>query len=194
MNQAVSGKWVAVGQVVSSHGLTGTVKVKPLTGSMSRLQELQKVLVKTPSLKHPRVFAIEQVVFVGRMWLVKLAGLDTREEAAALTGGLLLVPQQERAVLPGGTYYVDQIIGLVVRDEAGVALGRVERVLSAKGHDLYVIRPEADKMAPEGEEPGCSRKTREREWFLPAVKEFVLQIDVAGGFMTVRLPEGLIGL
>ena len=186
MDRAVSGEWVAVGQVTSCHGLTGTVKVRPLTDFPDRLQDLQKVLVKGSALEHPRVYAVESAAPLGRLWTVKLAGLDSREAAAALVGGLLLVPLRERATLPGGTYYVDQIIGLEVRDEEGAPLGRVTGVLCTRGHDLYVIRPEPGETAPDH-----SGKDRFREWLLPAVKDLVIEINLPGRVMTVRLPEGL---
>ncbi len=196
MNRSISGKYVAVGQVTSCHGLTGMVKVRPLTGLPERLQKLRKVLVKGPSLDYPRVFTVERVLPLGRLWAVKLARLDSREAAVALVGGLLLIPHRKRASLPEGAFYVDQVIGLTVRDEAGARLGQVVGVLPTCGHDLYVIRSGTGETVPNCDSTGCPGKHRDQggEWLLPAVKDLVLEVNLADGFMIVRLPEGLIGL
>lgn len=195
MDRAGAGEWVAVGQVASCHGLAGAVKVRLLTDYPERFFDLEKVLVDSPARESPLLCAVESAAPLGRLWTVKLAGVDSREAAAALAGSLLLVPSRERAALPAGSYYVDQIIGLAVQDEAGKPLGRVAEVLSTGGHDLYVVRPgqvQAGEPGRGGQPAGSGyAESRPREWLLPAVKDMVIEINLNGGVMVVRLPEGL---
>ncbi|HET7226953.1 MAG TPA: ribosome maturation factor RimM [Candidatus Eisenbacteria bacterium] len=106
----------------------------------------------------------------GRM-LVHFQGVADREAAARLTGGALLA---ERARLPDpgpGVAYAFQLVGLEVRREDGAALGTLAEVLELGGQTLYRVR-------------GA------RELLIPARPEFVKQVDVTGGVVTVTLPPG----
>jgi len=76
------------------------------------------------------------------------------------------------APLGEGEYYVFDIVGLAVYDEAGNELGIVENVLRTGSNDIYAVRTEDG-----------------RELLVPALRAVVLQIDLNAGRMTVRLPE-----
>jgi len=74
--------------------------------------------------------------------------------------------------LDEGEYYVFDIVGLTVRDEDGNELGTVTDVLRTGSNDVYAVRD------AEG-----------HELLVPALRTVVQNIDIAGGCMTVRLPE-----
>lgn len=103
--------------------------------------------------------------------LAHFTGVADRRAAAALTGGTLLA---ERGLLPDpgpGVAYAFQLAGLEVRREDGSVMGRLAEVLDAGGQTLYRVRGE-------------------REWLVPARPEFVKQVDLQGGVVTVTLPAG----
>lgn len=105
--------------------------------------------------------------------LLELEGIDTKEQAEALRGALLEVPEAELAALPEGSYYRFQIVGLAVVDLAGQALGRVEEILETGANDVYVVRSD------------------EGELLVPAIDSVIKQVDVAGGRVVVELLPGL---
>jgi len=102
----------------------------------------------------------------GRVPVVRLEGVDRREQAEALIGRYLEV---EAEPLPAGHYYWHQLVGLRVSDEAGRELGRLVEVFRAGENEVY--RVEADGQP---------------ELLLPALRDVVREIDLEAGTMTVR--------
>jgi 16S rRNA processing protein RimM len=83
------------------------------------------------------------------------------------------VDGRHRAKLPRGRYYVHDVVGLRVVDQQGTELGTLREVLKLPAHDVYVVA------------------RGEKEFMIPAVKEFVLEINPAERFVRVRLIEGM---
>lgn len=162
---------VAIGQVLSPHGVAGITRVYPYTDYPGRCHALKHVTLELHG-KRGRL-TVEKASIYGRFWLIKFVGVDTREQAGRLTGGILFISKLERPSLPEGSYYFDQIEGLEVYTARGELLGKIVEVVSTGGHDLYRVN--------------CNGK----EILLPAVKQFVKQIDPFAGRMVVELPEGL---
>jgi 16S rRNA processing protein RimM len=97
-----------------------------------------------------------------------------RNEAEKLVGLSILVDREERFPLPEGEFWVDDLIGLQVQDTEGNPLGEVVDFLSAGGNEIYAVRDEKGSLH-----------------YIPAVEEFVKDIDLASETMVVKLIEGL---
>ena len=109
---------------------------------------------------------IREVENGGRVTVVRLEGVERREDAEALVGRYLEVDAEP---LPAGHYYWHQVIGLRVVDEAGHDLGELVEVFRAGENEVY--RVEADGGP---------------ELLLPAIHDVVQEIDLEAGTMTVR--------
>ena len=109
---------------------------------------------------------VREVELGGRVPVVRLEGVDDREQAEGLVGRYLEV---EAEPLPEGHYYWHQLIGLRVTDEAGHELGRLVEVFRAGENEVY--RVESDGQP---------------ELLLPALRDVVREIDLEAGTMTVR--------
>ena len=68
-------------------------------------------------------------------------------------------------------------MGIAVADEEGRVLGSLSDVVQSSAQDLYEIKLESGKKI-----------------LLPAVREFVLSVDMENRTMNVKLPEGLLDL
>ncbi|OUN01568.1 MAG: 16S rRNA processing protein RimM [Firmicutes bacterium ZCTH02-B6] len=170
--------YVTIGEVLSAHGVRGTLKVKPLTAYPERFLGLERVFVTVTApdgLAKREERAVEDTRLHRGVVLVKLAGIDDRETAKGLSRALLQVAAAEVHPLPPGEYYIFDIIGLSVYDETGRCLGVVRDVLETGANDVYVI----------------ARSDGEGELLLPAVQDVVQRIDLAQGRMDVRLLPGL---
>ncbi len=168
---------VAIGQILSPHGIAGMSKVFPYTDYPERCHDLDEVTLELNGRRSR--LTVEKASVYGRFWLFKFAGVDSRQQAGRLTGGMLFIPMAERISLPKGSYYFDQIAGLKVFTVEGEQLGEITEVISTGGHDLYVLRQQSAAG-----EPG-------KEILLPAVRRFIKEIDPALGRMVVELPEGI---
>lgn len=167
---------IAVGRIMAPHGVAGFLKALPLTDFPERCARLTEVSVELSDGRRP--LTVEKAALHGRFWLIKFAGIENREDAAALRGGCILIRPEERVSLPEGCYYHDQLIGLMVYNTSGECLGELREIAPGAAHDHYLIREE-----------GAAG-----EFMLPAVKEFVLEIDLPGGKIIVDPPAGLLEL
>jgi 16S rRNA processing protein RimM len=103
--------------------------------------------------------------------LVKLAGVNDPETAATLRGYLVQLPAAEAWPLPPDTFYAFQIYDLPVLAPDGRTLGVVEDILATGSNDVYVVRTDAGA-----------------ELLVPVIKEIVLEIDPAAGYIRIKDP------
>ncbi len=80
------------------------------------------------------------------VWIAHFNEVTDRTGAEAFHGCSVLIRETERAPLPGGEYYVDQLLGLDVLTDAGRPLGKLSDVLTTPAHDVYVT--DAGAMIP----------------------------------------------
>jgi len=157
---------IVIGRVGAAHGIQGDLRIIPLTDFPERFAALREIMVGDELLH------VERVKPQGKNVLMRFREYAVREEAQRLTGRLLTVARADASPLDEGEYYVFDIVGLTVYDEADNELGTVENVIRTGSNDVYAVRTEDG-----------------REILVPALRTAVLAIDVAGGRMTVRLPE-----
>jgi 16S rRNA processing protein RimM len=109
----------------------------------------------------------------GRVPVVRLEGVGSRDEAAALVGRYLEVDAEP---LQEGRLYWHQVVGLGVRDEQGHELGTVVEVFRAGENEVYRV-----------EAPG------QPDVLLPALRDVIRDIDLAHRTMTVRYEAEEVG-
>ncbi len=162
---------ILIGKIVNAVGLKGEVKVYCYTDRKERFQELGDIWVED-SLRH-----IQKVRYQGNVAILKLEGVDDRNAAEAQKNKGVFMEESQLAELPEDTYYVRDLVGIHVLQEDGSLLGELTDVIQNSGQDLYQIKLETGKNI-----------------LLPAVREFVLKIEMDERQMTVSLPEGLLDL
>lgn len=72
------------------------------------------------------------------VWIGQFKELTDRTGAEAFIGCSVLIRESERAPLPDGEYYVDQLLGMDVLTDADRPLGKLSDVLVTPAHDVYV--------------------------------------------------------
>jgi 16S rRNA processing protein RimM len=102
-------------------------------------------------------------------YLVRLAGVEDRETAATLTHAEVRVARAALPALGSGEYYVEDVIGCVVEDEAGRSLGVAREAFWNGAHDVATV---------------VAEDARER--LIPLVPQVVLTADTAGRKIRVR--------
>ena len=153
------------GEIVNTHGIHGEVRIVPWADSPDFLRGFGTLYVdgNARNVRSSRVHKGSVIT--------ALEGVDTVEQAMALKGKTVQI-RREDAKLPDGTFFLADIIGLDVVDEAGNKLGILREVLSPSRQQVYVV-------------------AGEREIMIPAVPEFVLETNIQGGYLKVRLIEGM---
>ncbi len=103
-------------------------------------------------------------------WLAHFKEIKNRTDAEGLIGWSVYIPEESRAVLAAGEYYVDQLVGLEVVTDTGRPLGSLTDVIHSPANDVY----ETDTGV-----------------LIPAVSEFILDTDLTARRITVRDVPGL---
>jgi len=166
--------YLVLGRVVRAHGVRGELKMlatAPEWAPFARLRRLWLGPVGGPY----RAYEVEAARGRGSAVLLKLAGVESPEAAAALVGQEVAVPREEAPPPPVGTFYHYDILGLeVVQGER--RLGAVRAILETPAHDVYVVQGPA------------------AEWMLPATQSFIARIEPAAGRIEVRAEADVDGL
>ena len=173
-------KWIVVGEVVSTQGNQGEIKVVPHTEFPDRFFAMDSVRLFRGDDQEPfAVFAVEGCREHKEAIILKLAGIDSISEAEQLRKMLIKVSVDELMPLPPGRHYIFQIIGLECQTSSGQKLGVITDILQTGANDVYVIRPYAGV-------------TKLKEILIPVVPHVVLEIIPEDGYVLVELLDGLL--
>jgi len=165
-------KFFEIGEIVKSHGLKGRMKAKSYIEADEALSSVREAMI-VKGKNEPRSYPVRKIIPHKNFFFLELETVDSVDDADALVGSSVLVPESELAGLSEDEYYWSDLIGLHVVTEEGRFLGRIESIFPTGSNDVYV----------------CSGG--EREFLLPAISEVILKIDLEKKEMVVRLLEGL---
>ena len=158
---------VAIGVVVTPHGVRGTLRVRAL-GAGKHLREG----------KEPLVAGVRRRISSARQtpkgFLLDLEGVESRTDAQSLRGEQLLLDRGELDATEEGEFYVADLLGLTAVSDAGEVLGKVTDSFETAAHEVLVVREERAGQ----------------ELYLPFTREHVPRVDLQTGRIVARPPEG----
>jgi 16S rRNA processing protein RimM len=160
---------INIGKIVNVVGLKGEVKIFNFSSSKERYEKLRSIYIEDQK------YEIEKVRYNKNTVILKLFDTNDRTSAEVLKDKNIFISESDLAKLPEGEYYVRDMIGMTVICDDETAIGTLKDVLQNKGHDLYEIEMQDGKMI-----------------LVPAVEEFILNIDIEKKQMNIKLIEGLI--
>ena len=163
---------ILIGEITSAVGIKGEVKVKSYAEYPERFGEFGEVLLGEDNT--PTKVELRRVK--GLTPILKITGVDDRNSAEDLRGTQLYIFGESLEDLPEDTYYVKDLIGLKVLDENNNEIGEVTDVNQNGPHDIYVIK----------------EKTEGAEVLVPAVKEFILEVNIDKGYVKIHFIEGML--
>ena len=154
--------FIEAGEIVTTHGVRGEVKVLSWLDSPELLTEFNRCRIDG------REFAMDAVRVQKTCNLVKLRGIDTIEQAQSLRGKTLEIYRED---VDPEVIFAGDLVGVEVFAQ-GESIGRIAQVLDYPGNAVYVVK-------------GAF------EYMIPAVKQFILSTDLEGNRMEVKLLEGM---
>ena len=155
-------QYIDAGEIVTTHGVRGEVKVLCWLDDPQMLCEFDRCRIDGKEI------AMEQVRVQKTCNLVKLQGIDTMEAAQAMRGKTI---QLYREDIDEEVIFAAELIGVEVYAD-GKLIGKIKDVLDYPGNSVYVVKGEY-------------------EYMIPAVKQFIVSTDVDANVMQVRLIEGM---
>ena len=169
--------YFAIGTVVNVHGIQGEIRVMPATDDPSRFGLLDKLELFFDA--HTVEYPISRIRPHKNMIVLKLAGIDTRDDAEKLVGGVIKVPRSKALPLEENEYYQKDLLDMTVVSDTGEELGQLVQIIETGANDVYAVRP------PEGLEG------KAKDLLIPAIKECILSVSVPEKKMIVHVMEGL---
>ena len=155
-------QFVEAGEIVTTHGVRGEVKVLCWLDDPEMLCEFDRCRIDG------KEYTMEQVRVQKTCNLVKLQGVDTMEAAQAMRGKTVTLYRED---IDDEVIFAAELIGMEVFAE-GKSIGKIKEVLDYPGNSVYVVRGEF-------------------EYMIPAVKQFILDTDMDSNKMQVKLIEGM---
>ncbi len=155
-------QFLQAGEIVTTHGVRGEMKVLPWADGPDFLCEFSRVRIGGTD------YQVENCRIQKTCNLLKLHGIDTIEAAQALRGKIVEVYRDEA---PEGLVFAAELEGVQVISD-GTEIGKITEVLDFPGNKVYVV---------EGE----------YQYMIPAVQQFILRTDLEQNVMEVKLIEGM---
>lgn len=164
--------YIQVGKIINTQGIKGEVKVYPLTDNISRFDKLEKVYIGEE----------KTLVYIEKNWskknfvILKFAGYDNINEVLKFKNEYLYIEENDKVKLEEGSYFIFDIVGCNVMDIKGNKIGVVTQVITNTGNDIYTIKD----------------KGNNKEYLIPAVKQFIKKVDIKNKEIVIEPIEGLI--
>lgn len=154
--------YIEAGEIVTTHGVRGEVKVLSWLDSPEMLCEFDRCRISG------REYAMDAVRVQKTCNLVKLRGVDTMEDAQKLRGKTMELYRED---ISDELIFASELVDVEVYAD-GACIGKIKEVLDYPGNSVYVVQGE-------------------REYLIPAVKEFILSTDLEKNQMQVKLLKGM---
>lgn len=154
--------YIEAGEIVTTHGVRGEVKVLSWLDSPEMLCEFDRCRIDG------REYVMDTVRVQKTCNLVKLRGVDTVEDAQKLRGKTMELYRED---ISDELIFASELVDVEVYAD-GACIGKIKEVLDYPGNSVYVVQGE-------------------REYLIPAVKEFILSTDLEKNQMQVKLLKGM---
>lgn len=171
--------WVSVARLIRPQGRHGEVIAEILTDFPERFAQMQAGFLRRAPNRSPSPVVIERTwLHQGRV-VLKFARIDSISDAETLRGAELVIPAAERLALEPDAAYIEDLIGCELIDasrEGQPVVGVIQDILQqSKAADLLVV------IGADG-----------AEHWIPFAREYLVQMDLAGRRLILRLPAGLL--
>ena len=141
-----SSRLIEVGHITGPFGVNGWVKVKPYTQSPENILDYSPWMIDAGGFVNARCVLASRIQ--GNALVVRLEGVDDRDAALELRGGVINVARAALPpALPGEYYWVD-LVGLDVVTEDGFLLGKVSRLMETGANDVLEVCGDRTRLVP----------------------------------------------
>jgi len=168
-------EYVEVGYIAKAHGIHGEVKAVFDVHDLNEYLSRKTIWIATKD-QPPQILEISKLRLADKFVIAKFKDIDTRNDAEALVGSSMFIPESELPKLPQDQFYYYEVLGFTIEDEKYGTLGVLEDIVETGPQDLFVMRYKG------------------KEVLIPPAKEIILSADKSQKILYTRLPEGLIAL
>lgn len=165
-------QFLEIGQIVSTHGIRGELRVQPWCDSPEFLKKFKTLYFDKDGKTAKKVLSCRPH---GNIVIVALEGIDSIEKAQELKNTVLFMNRDD-ARLKKGQYYIQDLLDCTVvdADDEEKIYGIITDVSQTGANDVWYIT-DKDK----------------NEYLIPAIKSVVIDTDVVSGIIKIRPMKGI---
>ena len=164
-------EYLEIGKIVSTHGVMGECRVECWCDSPAFISQFKnlyfdggKEKLNVKSRPHKNIA------------LVKIEGVDSVEQADMLRGKILYMRRKD-AKLPRGTHFVQDLLGIEVKDaDTDQVYGTLTEVLRTGANDVYEVKDAQGKA-----------------FYVPVIPDVVVKKAPEKGYVLIRPMKGIFG-
>ena len=158
-----------IGKIVNTHGIRGEVKIQPWCDEPELFDELEYLFIEGEK------YNIVRNRFHKTCQIVQLENVNNIDDAERFKNKIVYI-NRDALELPEGRYYIADIEGLTVKEQNGRILGVVDEIIKTGSNDVYSLKDTFNK----------------KPVLIPVIEGVVLESNIDGGYIVVKLPKGLI--
>jgi 16S rRNA processing protein RimM len=163
---------VAVARIVKPRGTKGELACEVLTDFPERFEGLKEVTAVLPDGGR-RELTIDEHWFHQNRLVLKLAGIDSMDDAETLRDTEICVNESEAVELEDGEFFDWQLEGCEVVTVDGQEIGRITEVMRPGGTEILVVKGD-------------------KEYLIPFAESICTEVDVEAKKIVIDPPEGLL--
>ena len=158
-----------IGKIVNTHGIRGEVKIQPWCDEPELFDELEYLFIEGEK------YNIVRNRFHKTCQIVQLENVNNIDDAERFKNKIVYI-NRDALELPEGRDYIADIEGLTVKEQNGRILGVVDEIIKTGSNDVYSLKDTFNK----------------KPVLIPVIEGVVLETNIDGGYIVVKLPKGLI--
>jgi 16S rRNA processing protein RimM len=166
----MAAQWLEVGRIGTPFGVKGWVRVESFTDPPERL-----FTHKSWELRGAQDAPQSKRLLEGREhgdgFIARLDGIEDRDAAALIRGSVISVARSALPALKPREYYQSDLVGLAVRNLAGIELGTVRHFAQTPGGAVMVV------LQQDG-----------RELWVPATPQHLSRVELDEGRVLINWP------
>ena len=168
-------EYIRIGTIINTHGIRGEVKIKSYSDfDEERYADNAVVYIRYQEKYLP--FTVKSYRVHKGFPLVSFKECKDINDVEKYKTCDVFVSGEDRKPLTDGRHYVDDLIGMTVKDEEGNVIGEVKDMEDTRGAQRNMrVKRDGQKDA-----------------LIPYVPAFIKDVDDASGEITVHVIEGLL--
>lgn len=165
-------EYTAVGKITNTHGIKGELKIFPLTDNIERFDYLKNAYIGETKLK----VELEKVRYHKNLAIIKLREFSDINDVLKFKDNFIYVDDEEKVILPEDHFFIHDLLESQVFDKESNLIGTLVDVIQGPSNDVYVVK----------------NIEKNKEYLIPSVKEFIIEVDILNKKIVIDPIEGMI--
>lgn len=163
-------EFIEVAKIVNSHGIRGSVKIYLLTSDVERFKENCNFYID----KKIKVTVKDVRSLNSDYAIITFNEYNNINDILKFKNLSIFVEEKDVKNLLDDEFYIYKLIGVNVYNQEDVFIGKIKDVLHTLANDVYQIDYNG------------------KDIYIPAVKEFIKEVDIKRSFMKINFIKGML--